>query len=228
MAVPSEQRPLRTVRTLRVWGSGLWLALALLFLALAGFAAFYDRFPSDERIAHAIQEVDVPAFGGFVDFVNLPGDAPVYIPLTLGLSAAFVIARAGWEAALMLLTFAPRAVNSVLKDLVERPRPSADLVDVMGDASGFGFPSGHTVGTAALFGMLFFLIPAAVSWRPLRWLLQLGCLLLALAAGPARVYIGVHWPSDVLGGYLLTLLFLAPALLAYRALRTRENPGSAA
>ena len=49
-----------------IWGSGLWLALALLFVVLAVLAAFYDRFPADERIAHAIQGIDVPALGGFL------------------------------------------------------------------------------------------------------------------------------------------------------------------
>ena len=121
----------------------------------------------------------------------------------------------------MLLTFAPRGANSLLKDWVERPRPSDELVDVSTDASGFSFPSGHTVGTAALFGVLFFLLPALVPWRPLRWALQVGCLLVVLAAGPARVYVGAHWPSDVLGGYLLALLFLVPVLVVYRTLNRR-------
>ena len=199
----------------------LWAAVALLLGALALFAAFYDRFPADERIAHAIQDIDVPAFGGFVDFVNVLGDAWLYIPLGLALTGALALRREGSEAVLVLLTFVPRGANSLLKDWVERPRPSDELVEVPADASGFSFPSGHTVGTAALFGLLFFLLPVLVPWRPLRWALQVGCLLVVLAAGPARVYVGAHWPSDVLGGYLLALLFLVPVLVVYRTLNRR-------
>ncbi|OGO49922.1 MAG: hypothetical protein A2148_07775 [Chloroflexi bacterium RBG_16_68_14] len=208
-----------------VWAAGLWAAVALLFCFLAGLAAFYDRFPSDERIAHEIQAIDVPAFGGFVDFVNALGSAWAYVPLTLAAAAAFLVLRGGTEAVLVLLTFVARGVNSLLKDWVERPRPSPKLVEVTSDASGSGFPSGHTVGTVALFGMLFFLIPAVVPWRPLRWALQAGCLLVVLAAGPARVYVGVHWPSDVLAGYLLAFLFVAPVVAAYWALRRRSASG---
>ena len=191
----------------------------MLLSLLAVFAFFFDRFPADERIAHVLQNIDVPAFGGFLDFVNALGHSWPFIVLVLALTIGFAWVRAGSEAVLVFLTLVPRGANVLLKDWVERPRPSEELVEVSSSASGFSFPSGHTVATAALFGVLFFLIPVVVRWRPLRWTLQAGCLLLVLAAGPARVYVGVHWPSDVLGGYLLALLFLAPVVAAYRALR---------
>ncbi len=199
-----------------VWAVGLWLAVAFAFVVLAVLAAVYDRFPADERIAHAIQDVDVPAFGGFLEFVNLLGDAWISIPLTLAMAALLVVTRSQAEGVLVLLTFLPRLLSSLLKTLVERPRPSSDLIDVTDTASGSSFPSGHTVGTAAFYGLVFFLIPIVVPWRPLRWVLQAGCLLVVLAGGPARMYVGVHWPSDVLGGYLVALLFLMPALAAYQ------------
>jgi len=202
-----------------VWAFWLWAVLALLFCLLALFAAFYDRFPADERIAHAVQDIDVPAFGGFIDFVNILGDAWLYIPLAVALAIALALARLGSEAVLVLLTFVPRAVNGLLKDWVERPRPSDQVLEVSDKASGFSFPSGHVVGTATLFAMLFFLVTAVVPWRPLRWTLQAGCLLIVLAAGPARVYVGVHWPSDTLGGYLLALLFVIPMAVAYSVAR---------
>lgn len=205
------------------WAIWAWLAVAALFVVLALFAAFFDRFPADERIAHDVQAIDVPAFGGFLDFVNLLGITWVYAGLVIVLAFAFAAARAWAAGVLVLLTFVPLGLNNLLKGWIERPRPSPDLVQVHEDASGFAFPSGHAVGTAALFGLLFFLIPSVVPWRALRWTLQAGCLLIVIAAGPARIYVGAHWPSDVLGGYLLALLFLAPALMIYWTLRSRRT-----
>ncbi len=192
-----------------------WTGVLLLFALLATGAAFFDRFPADERIAHAIQNIDVPAFGGFVDFVNWIGNPWTSVALILLFALAFVLARAPLAAVLLLFTLLAKWVNSVLQDLIERPRPSPELVDVTKRVDAFSFPSGHTLGTALVFGLLFFLLPAIVPWRVLRWALQAGCVLLVAAAGPARVYIGVHWPSDVLGGYLLALLFLVPLVGAY-------------
>ena len=212
-----------TQRSRLSWGAALWTALALLFAVLAAFAAFYDRFPADERIAHTLQDAGVPVLGGFFDLVNTLGDGWFYFPFVALAALAFAVSRAWLEAVLVVLVFVPRAVNSTLKEWIERPRPSADLVDVSDQASNFSFPSGHAVALTALFGLLFFLLPALVPWRPVRRLLQAGCVLAVAAAGPARVYVGVHWPSDVLGGYLLALLFLAPLIAAYRALRPSET-----
>lgn len=208
-----------------LWAAWCWAALAAFFVVLSAFALFYDHFPADERIEHAIQNIDVPVLGGYFDFINLVGNGYSLVIVAVVLSVTFAVRRIGWEAVLLPLALIPRAANSAMKDLIDRPRPSADYVDITGHATGPGFPSGHTVGTAALYGLLFFLIPAAVPFRPLRWLLQAGCLLAVASAGPARVYVGVHWPSDVLAGYLLAALFVAPLAAAYLlASRGRRRP----
>lgn len=206
-------------RELLRWGVRVWLLVAVLFLVMAVFAAVFDRFPGDKAVTDVLQEVDVPVLGGYLKFVNLLGSAWVYIPLTIILALALGVARAGWESLLVLFSAGARTANSVIKEFIERPRPSDDLVDVSEKAQGFGFPSGHTVGTAALFAVLFFILPAVVKWRPLRWLLQAACVAAIVSAGPARVYVGVHWPSDVIAGYVLALLVVGPPLVAYLRLR---------
>ncbi len=196
---------------------GLWAAWALVFLFSAVLAHFYDRFPADEAIADWFQQSDVPALGGYLAFVNALGNAWIRTALVAAVVVLLGLRHRGWEALLALYAFVPIFANSLIKDLVERPRPSGELVNVTETVSGFSFPSGHTVSTSALFLVLFFAMPAVVPHRLLRWLLQAGCVLMIISAGPARVYVGVHWPSDVVAGYLLAALVILPLLWAYRS-----------
>ncbi len=203
--------------------AALWLSAAAIFVFSAFLAHFYDRFPGDERLTDAFQSVDVPALGGYLAFVNALGDVWLHTALVIGVAVLLGLMRAGWESLLVLYTAFPSFVNGVTKDWVGRPRPSEDLVNVPDGIAGFSFPSGHTVSTAALFIVLFFAVPAVVRHRGLRWLLQAGCLLMVVSAGPARVYIGAHWPSDVVAGYLLMALLVVPLLYVYVS---RRSPGS--
>jgi undecaprenyl-diphosphatase len=201
----------------------LWTVALALFTAMAAGAALFDRFPADERIAHAVQAIDVPVFAGFIDLVNWLGNPWPGAALALLIAACCALARAPVAAVLVLLTFLAKWANSGLQELIDRPRPSPQLVDVTKQVGTASFPSGHTVGTTVVFGLLFLLLPTLVHPRAVRWPLQGACLLLIAAAGPARVYIGVHWPSDVLGGYLLAALFLLPLAAAYRSGKAEES-----
>jgi undecaprenyl-diphosphatase len=171
----------------------------------------------------------VPAFGGFMHFMNAVGDTTVYILLVVVLVVGFAVLRAGWESVLVFLTLVPNGIGVALKSWVGRPRPSSLLVHVTSHETDPSFPSGHTLKTAALFAVLVFVLPAVVPWRPVRWALMAVCLVFVLAAGPARVYVGAHWPSDVLGSYLLAFLCLSPLVVVYLALRgpapARDEPG---
>ncbi len=166
----------------------------------------------------------MPVLGGYLAFVNALGNTWLHTALVVGVVVLLGLTRAGWESLLALYTFIPSLLNGVIKDLVARPRPSDELVSVPDAIGGFSFPSGHTVSTAALFIVLFFAVPAVVRHRGLRWLLQAGCLLMVLSAGAARVYIGVHWPSDAIAGYLLMALLVVPLLSVYVSRRSFLSP----
>lgn len=199
----------------------LWIVAAGLLTAMAILASYYDRFPGDEPAADALQEVDLAALDAYLETVNVFGDTFIFFFAAIVAISVFVVLRLGGEAIVIALTFIPRALNGLLKEWVERPRPSDDLVDVSTSFGGFSFPSSHTVASGVLFGALFFLLPKVLP----RWWLHLPaqatCVLIVVGAGPARVHLGAHWPSDVIGGYLVAFLFLVPVLFAYRAVSPR-------
>ena len=115
--------------------------------------------------------------------------------------AAIALVALGWRrwatpTALVVATIAASWLSLLGKQVIERERPEGlvdDLV-VRDEASGFGYPSSHA---AVAFALAAVLVPALPRrWRPLAWSL-------AAVVGLARLYVGVHWPADVVGGALL-------------------------
>ena len=123
------------------------------------------------------------------------------------------------EAFVLLIAVAAFLGAEALGNLVARPRPSSDLIRVEYMLVGNGFPSGHVFGAVVFYG---FLVGAA--WRSLgrgilRLLVATGAAFVIGAAGLARVYFGVHWTSDVLGGLLLGSVALAVLLWVYTGMK---------
>lgn len=96
------------------------------------------------------------------------------------------------------------ALNELLKQLFERARPDAFHIVA---ASGFSFPSGHAMAALCFYGMVAFLV---VRKRPWQWRMAgaVGAVLLIAAIGISRIYLGVHYPSDVVAGYAAGVTWL--------------------
>jgi len=187
----------------------LWLAFLLGFLVMAAFAASYDTFPADIWLAHRLQEVDSAAFRGALDFPEALADLPFVLAVWLPAVALLWLYRSPGRAFLLLIIPLGWVVNSGVKALVERPRPSPSLVAVADHPSGASFPSGHAITALLIFGLLLYFTTVLVRPAWLRILLQLACLYGIVFTGLARVYHGAHWPSDVLGSFYLGALVLA-------------------
>jgi undecaprenyl-diphosphatase len=200
-----------------------WLGgLALLGL-LAALASLYSYFPADLRIAHWIQrDGGILLWGGAAVFLRYLGNLPSNLIWLLA-TAALLLARRYPEGFLVFSSIVPRLGQALLKEAVERPRPTPDLVRVSEHLSSFSFPSGHVVTALALFGLLFLLVPVVVRWPLPRLALQGFCLFVVLGMGPASVYTGAHWASDVLGSYVLGVLYLALVLRYYRRWRPPDE-----
>ena len=201
----------------------LWFTGLALFGVMAGFAAVASRFPGDLAVAEWLQRID--GLSSVADAVNAAGDFPLTLAVTLVSLAWLALTRRFVEASFIVLSFVPRALREAISALVARPRPGAELVEVRDEAAGFSFPSGHVVGAMVLYGLLFYLLQVCVPRRELRVPLQVVIAFVIFAAGPARVYVGVHWPSDAVGGYLYGALALALLILSYRHVERRFQSG---
>jgi membrane-associated phospholipid phosphatase len=196
-----------------------WLS-GLAFLGLlAVLASLHSHVPADLRIAHWIQDDGgIPLWGGLAAFLNDWGNLPSTL-VWLAAMAALLLARRYLEGLLVFSYVLPWLAQALLKEAVGRPRPTPDLVRVDEHLSSLSFPSGHVVTALTLYGLLIVLLPALIRSPLPRLALQGFCLLVVLGMGPARVYTGAHWPSDVLGGYVLGALYLALIIRYYRRWR---------
>jgi undecaprenyl-diphosphatase len=206
---------------------GTWASAAVtlgLFVPLALAVAWGSRpyFDWDLAVSQSIQSVRGPGLETLMHGVSL-ADNNILGPAVLVSVAGLVLVarRARREAAVLVgVLLVGQALWVVCGQLVGRPRPSPALVQVRldeGDVHGFpSFPSGHTVYYTAFFGFLWFLTFTRVRTRRLRWPLLGSFGGLVLLVGIARIYLGAHWVSDVVGGYLLGGAVLAAGIGLYR------------
>ena len=104
-----------------------------------------------------------------------------------------------------------RLSSDVLKEIVQSPRPDASYgLTIDANFGGYGFPSGHVYGDCVVYGLLAVMAPAWVSPRFVP-VVRAACVAIIVLAGPVRIVIGAHWPSDVLGGYLWGIAAVALA-----------------
>jgi len=130
------------------------------------------------------------------------GSGLLLIPLIVGVGGYVLLRHHDWRP-LVTLGVGLGGVTALYyaaKELVDRGRPPASMRVGPPFASG-SFPSGHSAEAAAVYGVLAILAVSIMSRH--RWLPVLGAVLIVLMVGVVRVYLGTHWPSDVLAGYAL-------------------------
>ncbi|MCH9039140.1 MAG: phosphatase PAP2 family protein [Chloroflexi bacterium] len=197
--------------------------LAAIFVAAAFFAAALDRFPGDLAVSLLVQSWNSPLLEAVSKAASLEENRLVI--LSLMLVVVFVLFLFRWRRESYFLlgsTVSGVVVIELTKALVARPRPTPDLVLVLQDVSSQSFPSGNV----ALFSVYLIALALAVASRTAdrrkaiaAWGLSAALLTFI---GLSRIYLGAHWLSDVLAGYLLGLMWVLVIAQIMHALSHRE------
>ena len=211
----TTSRPKREYRTF-LFQVALFSAIGA-FVVLMFMVKTIPSFPIDLEIARALQSINSPIFAALMSLISWPGFSPqsfIISALIVGVIYTFGLR---WEAITALVAaLLPPLVNVIVKEYIRRPRPTIDLVHVFRILESYSFPSGHVMFYVGFFGFLWFLAYTLLkrSWRRTLLLIFLGTLIALV--GVSRIYLGQHWPSDVLGAYLLGGLTLVAILQFYR------------
>lgn len=195
-------------------------------------AAFHNTFPGDLYISQRVQEVHSGLFTAALDHAEDVADLPLVLPVWLAASALLLVFVGRLQALLMAATMLGRLLNFGLKEIIERPRPSPDLVRTDVEPTTFSFPSGHAQAVMLTYGLIFYFATVHIKQAYLRLTVQAASLSIIALTGLERIYAGRHWASDVLAGFYVGALLLA-ALVAIervvsRAKQRRPDPAAAA
>ena len=174
----------------------------LLFVGIALPAAHHQLLPGEELVYRAIRARRSPLLDHFFHTITKAGGDMILIPIGVGV---FLWQFNNWRLLLFIVFYSLGVplLETGAKLVVARPRPHHYLAVGPLLQSSHGFPSGHALAAAAFYGMLLVLLYKEIRHRGWQQVILWGILLLIVFIGLSRIYLGVHWPSDVLGGYAL-------------------------
>jgi membrane-associated phospholipid phosphatase len=208
--------------------------LAGLFLSFYSLNLFFElsedlieeeRFQFDQVIIQYVSDIRSGSLTAIMKFITFLGSTTILTSLLIG-SLIWLIAKRKnyWGAIFYIIAVAGGGlINLGLKHWFGRVRPENSLIV----EQGFSYPSGHSMGSLIYYGFLGYLVIRSQRGKPLKAMLGIGFITLILLIGFSRIYLGVHYPSDVLAGFsagTVWLLLCIGGRESIRAYKKRTLP----
>ena len=179
------------------------------FLALTALVIIFPHSLIDSAFSRELQEHQNPFLDTLMKLVSWFGYFPGSALIVVLVVALFLFFRYYREAVFLLITSLSGALSSLIKILVNRPRPTEPFVRIVQKVNEQSFPSGHVLFYIVFFGFLTVLMYRMISINiAIRIVVSAVSLLLVFSIPFSRIYLGAHWFTDVLGGFLLGILCL--------------------
>lgn len=199
-------------------GLGVGLGAAAVF---AVFASFVERGVTqgfDERVLQWIEVRRTPQLDEIMLEITTLGNGAV-VMLMIAVASIFLwLTHHRWSVYILLMgVFGGQLVNSTLKALFARERPS--IVDAVDHVSSQSFPSGHAMAAMIVYGSIAYLVGRLEPTPRLRRVTWTLAGLVILAIGISRMYLGVHYPSDIVAGFIGGLAWIAFVAASVKAVQ---------
>lgn len=178
----------------------LVIALFILFLIITGLVIFNWTGPFDNFIYSAVRSLECDFFDKYFVFVTKFGNEITIVSVVI---IVMIIFRS-WDGWLLGILAANSALtNKIIKYIIQRPRP--DVLKLI-KQGGYSYPSGHSMISIAVYGYLLYYVLKRVSNKYIKYSLSVILTILILSVGISRIYVGVHYASDVLGGFIFATI----------------------
>ncbi len=197
--------------------SGVVYGICLVLIGLFCYLAhLFNNLPGDIIIISWLQGIHLPFFNQIMEAVSYVASLiPAIVIVALISGGLWATGRKIEAIFTASLTSSAALLDWLLKLLISRPRPESELLQSLRGDNSYSFPSGHLAYAVVFYGFLFYLLPRLTKQPAIIWVLWPVLILLIVLTGASRVYLGAHWPSDVLGSLFLGGLLLAPAIILY-------------
>ncbi len=196
------------------------IALGIFSLALNAFIEITDELfenqlgAFDRLITDVVLSFRSDRGTAFFEFMTHVGDRYAYAAIGLAMAAYFYLRHRSWKFILqtIFVLMMSTVSNVVLKRVFNRSRPTIEhLVSV----DTLSYPSGHSMAAMAFYGFLIYLV-TQLHMRPvLRWILIVFLVLVIFCVGVSRIYLGVHFPSDVAAGFMGGLIWVTFCVILF-------------
>lgn len=177
----------------------------------------------DTEILIAISKLRTDFLTELMIWISYIGSFSVYIWL-IGIVCIWYILHRRYSIAVIVIfnILFSMFLNDFLKGIFQRPRPDIRMMDV----SGFSFPSGHTMNNTAIYGFLIFLVLNSSMNKYLKFILIIFMSFLTGMIGFSRMYLAVHYPTDIIGGLCGGIFVVSISILLFQKY-CNEKPKSA-
>jgi membrane-associated phospholipid phosphatase len=192
----------------------VFIVVMNVFVELTDELAENELGPFDRFVTDLVMSFRSPALTTFFRYVTELGDVYAYIVISVLIATYFFVRHRSWRFILqtMLVMALSTLSNVVLKKFINRERPAQEHLVTIDTLS---YPSGHSMSAMAFYGFLIYL---SFQWkmpRVVRAVLVVLLVTVILSIGTSRIYLGVHFPSDVAAGYTGGLIWITFCIVVF-------------